>query len=54
MTDYREVNRANWDQRATIHAAPADYGSERCVADPAHLTVVEYDGPRLRPDFRSS
>lgn len=46
--DYRVVNRASWDERADAHAASADYGVERFVADPMHLSdVVRFDLPRL-------
>lgn len=48
MTDYFSVNKANWDERAPIHAASEDYGFARFVADPDHLSkVVEFDRPRL-------
>ncbi|HJP73039.1 MAG TPA: class I SAM-dependent methyltransferase [Pseudonocardiaceae bacterium] len=48
MDDYLTVNRANWDSRAPAHAASPDYGIERFVADPAHLSkVVAFDLPRL-------
>ena len=48
MDDYLEVNRLNWDERAPAHAASADYGFERFVADPAHLSdVVRFDRPLL-------
>jgi SAM-dependent methyltransferase len=48
MTDYRTLNRANWDERAPAHAASPDYGFDRFVADPAHLShVVRFDLPRL-------
>jgi SAM-dependent methyltransferase len=48
MTDYREVNRTNWDDRASAHAASPDYGLDRFVADPRHLSgVVRFDRPRL-------
>ncbi|KZB81450.1 class I SAM-dependent methyltransferase [Amycolatopsis regifaucium] len=48
MTDYVTVNRANWDERAPAHAASADYGYERFVQDPAHLSgVVRFDRPLL-------
>jgi SAM-dependent methyltransferase len=48
MTDYLTVNRANWDERAPAHAASPDYGFDRFVADPAHLShVVRFDQPRL-------
>ena len=48
MTDYRTVNRANWDERAPAHAASAGYGLDGFRADPAHLSeVVRFDLPRL-------
>ena len=48
MTDYRTVNRANWDDRAPAHAASPDYGLAAFEADPAHLhPVVRFDLPRL-------
>ena len=48
MTDYREVNRANWDDRARAHAASADYNVAAFAADPGHLSgVVRFDRPLL-------
>jgi SAM-dependent methyltransferase len=48
MTDYRDLNRANWDERAQAHAASPDYGLDRFVTDPQHIsTVVRFDRPRL-------
>ncbi|MET7831978.1 class I SAM-dependent methyltransferase [Micromonospora sediminicola] len=48
MTDYRTVNRANWDERAPAHAASPDYGLHRFRTDPAYLSeVVRFDRPRL-------
>ena len=48
MDDYRTVNRANWDERAPMHAASAFYGLDRFVEDPNELsTVVRFDVPRL-------
>ena len=48
MNDYREVNRALWDERAPAHAASADYGMELFVSDPTRLSdVVRFDLPRL-------
>ena len=48
MDDYLAVNRANWDERAPAHAASVDYGVERFVADPTHLSaVVRHDVPLL-------
>jgi SAM-dependent methyltransferase len=48
VTDYVQVNRANWDDRADAHAASEQYGLSRFVADPEHLSgVVRFDRPRL-------
>ena len=48
VTDYRELNRANWDERAPAHAASPDYGLQRYLDDPEHLShVVRFDLPRL-------
>ncbi len=46
--DYLTFNRANWDDRAPAHAASPDYGLDRFLADPEHLSdVVRFDRPRL-------
>ncbi|MGK5678020.1 class I SAM-dependent methyltransferase [Actinoplanes sp. URMC 104] len=43
MTDYLDINRANWDDRAAAHAASAGYGVHR-FADPAFLShTVSFD-----------
>jgi len=48
MTDYLEVNRANWDERAAPHASSPEYARQRFVADPTYLSdVVRFDLPRL-------
>ncbi|AYF86489.1 class I SAM-dependent methyltransferase [Pseudomonas sp. DY-1] len=48
MSDYLRLNKANWDQRAPLHAASSGYGTESFVNDPAHLSnVVRFDLPRL-------
>jgi SAM-dependent methyltransferase len=48
MPDYRDVNRANWDERAQAHAASADYDLAAFAADRAHLSeVVRFDRPLL-------
>ena len=48
MTNYLEVNRANWDERAPAHAASPDYAVEEFIADPDHLSdVVRFDLPLL-------
>ncbi len=46
--DYRTLNRASWDERASAHAASADYAFSRFAADPRYLSdVVTFDLPRL-------
>lgn len=48
VEEYLAVNRLNWDERAPAHAASPDYGVERFLADPEHLSdVVRFDLPRL-------
>ncbi|AGA25118.1 class I SAM-dependent methyltransferase [Singulisphaera acidiphila] len=48
MSDYQAVNRANWNERAPIHAASPDYALDRFRADPTFLSdVVRFDLPRL-------
>ncbi|HWL34917.1 MAG TPA: class I SAM-dependent methyltransferase [Frankiaceae bacterium] len=48
MSDYRTVNRANWDERVPAHVASRSYGLDRFRTDPAYLSdVVTYDLPRL-------
>ena len=48
MTDYRDVNRANWNDRAPAHAASPDYHVERFVTDPSYLSEsVTFDRPLL-------
>ena len=48
MTDYREVNRANWDDRAAAHAASPDYGVARFAEDPTYIRPnVRFDLPLL-------
>jgi 2-polyprenyl-3-methyl-5-hydroxy-6-metoxy-1,4-benzoquinol methylase len=44
--DYLDVNRANWDSRASVHARA--YGLEDLLAEPDRLSpVVRFDLPRL-------
>jgi SAM-dependent methyltransferase len=48
MDDYRDVNRANWDDRVAAHAASPDYAVSRFSEDPSFLSeVVAFDAPRL-------
>jgi SAM-dependent methyltransferase len=48
VADYRELNRANWDDRVPAHVASADYAVRRFVSDPAFISeVVRFDLPRL-------
>ncbi|MET1007404.1 MAG: SAM-dependent methyltransferase, partial [Propionibacteriaceae bacterium] len=47
-SDYRQINKANWDERAPAHAASADYAFDRFVAEPDFLSeVVRFDLPLL-------
>ncbi|WP_328646522.1 class I SAM-dependent methyltransferase [Amycolatopsis sp. NBC_00348] len=42
------VNKANWDDRAPLHASSPDYNFADFAADPAYLSaVVRFDRPRL-------
>ncbi|MGD8193392.1 class I SAM-dependent methyltransferase [Herbiconiux sp. P18] len=49
MTDYLDANRANWNDRAPLHAAgDTGYAVDRYVADRTRLSdVVAFDRPRL-------
>jgi SAM-dependent methyltransferase len=48
MSDYLALNRANWDQRAAVHAASQTYDLARYVADPTAISgVVRFDADRL-------
>lgn len=48
MSDYLDVNRALWDERAPAHAGSPGYGLDRFVDDPSHLSdVIRFDLPRL-------
>jgi SAM-dependent methyltransferase len=48
MDDYRDVNRANWDERVAAHAASPDYAVSRFTDDPSFLSqVVTFDRSRL-------
>ena len=44
VADYRDVNRANWDERVPAHLASPEYSVERFYADPGFLSgVVRFD-----------
>ncbi len=48
MSDYRQVNRANWDERGPAHAASPGYRLDRFRSDPEYLSeVVRFDLPLL-------
>jgi SAM-dependent methyltransferase len=48
VTDYRDVNRANWDERVPAHVASAFYCVPRFLAEPNYLSdVVQFDRPLL-------
>lgn len=50
MTEYLDVNRTNWDERAAVHAASPEYGLGRFADDPAFLSdTVRFDQARLGP-----
>lgn len=48
MSNYLDLNRANWDERAPAHAESADYAVSRFIAEADFLSdVVTFDLPRL-------
>jgi SAM-dependent methyltransferase len=48
VTDYRDVNRANWDERVPAHVASNFYQVSRFQAEPDYLSdVVAFDRPLL-------
>ena len=48
MTDYQELNRANWDDRVPAHLGSPEYSVQRFIDDPAFLSdVVRFDLPLL-------
>jgi SAM-dependent methyltransferase len=48
VTDYRDVNRASWDERVPAHVASDFYHVPRFVAEPDYLSdVVRFDRPLL-------
>ena len=49
VEDYRDVNRANWDDRVAAHAASPDYAVARFAEDPSFLSeVVSFDASAPR------
>ncbi len=48
MSGYLDLNRANWDDRASAHAASPDYSFDQFIADHEFLSeVVRFDLPLL-------
>ncbi|MGG2399099.1 class I SAM-dependent methyltransferase [Pseudomonas sp. SH1-B] len=48
MDDSFELNKANWNERAALHAASPDYQVQTLIESAAHLSdVVRFDLPRL-------
>jgi 2-polyprenyl-3-methyl-5-hydroxy-6-metoxy-1,4-benzoquinol methylase len=48
VTDYRDLIRANWDDRVPAHVASADYDVRRFAEDPEFIFgVVRFDLPLL-------
>lgn len=46
--DYRDVNRANWDERAPAHISSPGYAVDAFRADPSYISdVVRFDLPLL-------
>lgn len=44
MSDYITLNKANWDERAPLHAASPGYDTQAFVDNPTHLSeVVRFD-----------
>jgi SAM-dependent methyltransferase len=44
MSDYITLNKANWDERAPLHAASPGYATQALVDNPTHLSeVVRFD-----------
>jgi SAM-dependent methyltransferase len=48
VADYRELNRANWDDRVPAHLGSRDYSVQQFLDDPAFISdVVRFDLPLL-------
>lgn len=48
MDDSFELNKANWNERAALHAASPDYQVQKFIESAEHLSdVVRFDLPRL-------
>lgn len=48
VDDYRDVNRANWDERAPAHIESPGYAVEKFRTDPEYISdVVRFDLPLL-------
>lgn len=48
VADYRDINRANWDERAPAHAASPGYNVQGFIDNPRLISqVVSFDIPRL-------
>jgi SAM-dependent methyltransferase len=46
--DYRDINRANWDERAPAHIDSPGYAVDKFRADPSYISdVVRFDLPLL-------
>lgn len=50
MEDYRQLNRANWNDRVAIHWDSEEYEVQRYVDDPSHISgIVEFDSHEVGP-----
>lgn len=48
LDSHQSENRANWGDRAAVHAASADYGLSRYVEDPGLISsIIQFDAPLI-------
>jgi SAM-dependent methyltransferase len=48
VNDYRDINKANWDERAPAHATSPGYNVQGLIDDPGLISqVVQFDRPLL-------
>ena len=48
MSDYRDINRLSWNERAAAHAASPGYNVDKFLSDPTFISnVVSFDIPRI-------
>jgi len=48
VSDYRDINRLSWNERAAAHAASPGYNVDKFLSDPTFISnVVSFDIPRI-------